>query len=375
MAEVTGFPNPPRLIDSTLRDGEQAPGVAFSRNEKVIISCLLDQLGLTELEVGIPAMGSEEVDLIREIASLELNCKLTGWCRARRDDIDRAAQAGLERVHLSFPVSESHLGAIGKDRKWLFSSLKPLIEYARESFGFIAVGALDGSRTDRIVLEDFACMAFEYGADRLRIADTVGILNPMQTWELIHGLHELIPDLELEFHGHNDLGMATANTISALSAGAGSASVTVNGLGERAGNAPLEEVAMAMQITLKMDPGIRTVNLAGVCSKVARFAGRPIPAAKPLTGAMVFTHESGIHCHGLLKDPHTYQPFLPEQIGRTGSRLVIGKHSGSAVLRHLLKEEGIERNDDEIAVLLQRVRSLAMVKKGSLSMDELRMLL
>ena len=202
----------------------------------------------------------------------------------------------------------------------------------------------------------------------------MGILTPLQTCQLIRRVKPAVPDLPLEFHGHNDLGMATANTIAAFEAGAECASVTVNGLGERAGNAPLAEVVMALKVALKCDCGFRHHDLAGLSALVADLSGRPLPEEKPVVGSAVFRHESGIHCGGLLKDPRTYEPFQPEETGHAPSQLVMGRHSGTRVLRQKLEALKLIVPDERLADLLAEIRQLAAQQKNHLTDEELKIL-
>jgi len=361
-----------RLIDSTLRDGEQAPGVAFTLDEKLTIARMLDEMGIPELEVGTPAMGDDEIETIRRLVNLPLSAELICWCRANHNDLEAAQKTGIKRVHISFPVSEIQILSLRKSESWVIEELARLLEYAKGMFDFVSVGALDASRADIRFLQQFAKEAWLLGAQRVRIADTVGILNPMQTQSLIGKLTEVVPHLVLEFHGHNDLGMATANTLAAISGGARAVSVTVNGLGERAGNAALAEVVMGAKLTLHRDTGVKTSELYRVSFLVAGLARRRISEDKPIVGSDVFRHESGIHGKGLLADRRSFEPFNASEIGGPGTELVFGKHSGRAMIRHGLAKRGIEADDEETARVLEKVRRLASVYKRGLTLDEVQ---
>ncbi len=362
------------LIDTTMRDGEQAPGVVFSPFQRLRLAYLLSEAGVRELEIGNPAMGLEECRVMGEIAKLDLPLRLTAWCRARREDIDLACKTGVKSVHLSFPVSSLHIRLMKSSTPKILELAADLIPYAAERFEFVSVGAQDASRAERRFLHRFARVVHGAGADRLRLADTVGVWDPIQTKNVFAGLKKKEPGLELGFHAHNDLGMATANSLAAVLGGADSVDVTVNGLGERAGNAPLEQVAMALKTSLGLDISFNHQKLNNLCREVAQISGRPIAADRPLVGSAVFSHESGVHVRGILLDPSSYEPFSPQSVGREKRELVVGKHSGRAALRHTLRRYGLSLDEAALTRLNHEVRFKSDRLARSLSEEELLVL-
>jgi homocitrate synthase NifV len=359
-----------RINDTTLRDGEQAAGVAFTTEEKVAIARFLDCIGIPELEVGIPITGGEEARAITAIASLGLNAALLGWNRAKICDIEASLACGLERVHISIPVSELQIAVkFGGKRQLILEKLREAVEFAVDRCSFVAVGGEDSSRAEPEFLLEVAHKAQEWGASRFRFCDTVGILDPFSTYEKVSLLVREL-SIPVEMHTHDDLGMATANAIAGVKAGATSVNTTVNGLGERAGNAALEEVVMALKQVYGLKLGIDTRKLAELSLLVEQASGHFLPHCKAIVGKNAFTHESGIHADGILKNPQTYQPFAPEEVGLSHV-LTIGKHSGSHLLGEKLQQCGVRIERQEARSLLDAVRERAIALKRSLTQSEL----
>ncbi|MDI3310742.1 MAG: homocitrate synthase [Thermoanaerobacterium sp.] len=358
------------LVDTTLRDGEQTAGVVFANSEKIRIAKMLDEIGVHQLEVGIPTMGGDEKETIAKIAKLGLNASIMAWNRAVINDVKESLECGVDAVAISISTSDIHIEhKLRTSRQWVLDHMTSAVEFAKKDGVYVSVNAEDASRTDMDFLIEFARCAKQAGADRLRFCDTVGILDPFKTYDIIKRIKEAI-DIDIEMHTHNDFGMATANALAGFKAGANFIGVTVNGLGERAGNAALEEVVMALKHVYKYDINIDTKRFREISEYVSTASGRQLPSWKAIVGTNVFAHESGIHVDGALKDPHTYEIFDPDEVGLE-RQIVIGKHSGTAALINKFKEYGRVLPEEEAKELLPYVRSLSIQLKRPLFDKEL----
>lgn len=350
------------INDTTLRDGEQTAGVAFTADEKIAIACALAAAGVGEMEIGIPAMGEIEREVIRDIVAQRLPARLMVWGRLCAADIETAVACRTDLVNLSIPVSDLQISnKLRRDRAWVLDTIRELVPRARAMGADVCLGGEDASRADLEFLHAVLDAAAAVGVRRFRFADTLGVLDPFSTHAAIAALRAR-SDLEIEIHAHDDLGLATANTLAAARAGATHVNTTVNGLGERAGNAALEESVVALKVLYGIDTGVDPGALQAISRQVVRASGRPVAANKSIVGDGVFMHEAGIHVDGLIKNPVNYQSLDPALFGRS-HHIVLGKHSGSGAVVHALAELGIRANGDEAACVLQQVRRFAICHK------------
>ncbi|WP_372752718.1 hypothetical protein [Mariniflexile sp.] len=356
----------PYLIDTTLRDGEQAPGVVFSKNEKMHIASMLDELGVNEVEIGTPAISNDEKLIIKDIASQGFSYKTSSWCRANLHDIKEATSLNTTSINISLPVSNIQIETLAKSKDWVLTELKKTTKYAANYFNHVTVGAQDATRADINFLKEYIYFAQESGANRVRIADTVGISSPLDIQALFLDLTDSFPTMEFEFHGHNDLGMGTANAITAYKSGAKCLSATVNGLGERAGNSVLEEL-IAYFIYKENNTSYNSKIISKLCKYVAYNSRVKLATNKPLIGKKVYTHESGIHTSAIIKNRASYQFINPLDFGQKNPGFCFGKHSGRASINHFFSEKNLSIDDYKMQKILNVVKQHSTSLKRSLN--------
>ena len=343
-----------QFLDTTLRDGEQAPGVSLTPAEKAHIARKLDEAGIDIIEAGSACTGPGERETIQRVADLDVSATVTSFCRGIKHDIDLAMDCGVDGINLVMPASEKHISEkVGQTREENVHSTAELVEYAKDHDLWVEVIGEDGSRADLDYLEELMATALDAGADRVCYADTVGHATPDRTLECISTLAALGPT---STHTHDDLGLAVTNALVSVAAGADLVHGTINGIGERAGNVALEEVA----ITLDHGYGVETMELQNVyelAQLVANKTGIPLAPNKAVVGENAFTHESGIHTDGMLKNEAMYEPYPPEKVGRK-RRLALGKHAGRAGVAAALDERDVDVDDDQLDEIVARVKAI-----------------
>jgi methanogen homocitrate synthase len=342
------------ICDVTLRDGEQTPGVSFSCQEKVEIATMLDEIGIEVIEAGFPAVSQNEKQCVKTIANLGLDARICGFSRAREPDIQAAIDCNVDMVSIFIPTSELHVRLkFKKPREQVLEDALTMIDFARDHGVQVRFAAEDASRTDLPFLKEVYQRAADHGAVLLSFADTVGCLIPS---EMNRIMTDLVASVNRPFcaHCHNDMGCAVANTITAAEAGAFQLHTTVNGIGERAGNASLEELLVA----LRMKKGIDRYDLSTLTQlshMVEKYSGITLPRNKPVTGELAFSHESGIHIAAILEDPSTYEYFPPDLVG--GERhFILGKHTGKKALEHVVASLGCKLSEKQICKVLDLVK-------------------
>lgn len=361
------------INDTTLRDGEQAPFVAFNTKEKLAIATALYQAGADELEVGIPAMGAKERADIKEILALNLPLRIMSWNRATMSDLEASLLCGVKAVDLSIPVSDILIETkFGGDKTRLLTNLEEVLHVAKNEGLFVCIGGEDSSRADNSFLKEVMELGHTHGADRFRYCDTVGIMTPHKIYEQVSYLVGLNL-LDIEMHTHNDFGMATANAISGLEAGAISVNTTVIGLGERAGNASFEQILMSLVHLFKEDRIIDAVSLKNVVQIVQKAAHQTLSPTMPIIGKHIFSHESGIHVNSMIKHEKAYEAFSPQSVGLERA-YPIGKHAGTSTLLFHLKAMGIEPNIETLTLMIPTIRELVTNRKKVLNKKELKAL-
>lgn len=354
------------IVDTTLRDGEQTAGVVFANEEKIMIAQMLSDLGVDQLEVGIPTMGGDEKKAIKEIVKRNLKPSIMAWNRAVIGDIEQSIDCGVDAVAISISVSDIHIQhKLKTSREWVLESMVKSVEFAKKNGLYVSVNGEDASRADKDFLVEYINAAKQAGADRFRYCDTVGIMEPFKIRDDIKYIYDKT-GFDIEMHTHDDFGMATANAVAGIKGGASHVGVTVNGLGERAGNAALEEVIMALMLVYGYDgKEIDTQMFREVSQYVSRASGRELPIWKAIVGTNMFAHESGIHADGAIKDPKNYEAFDPDIVGLE-RQIVIGKHSGRASIINKFREYNRELTEDEAKGILELVRATSVRLKRTL---------
>ena len=368
------------IFDTTLRDGEQSPGASMNTGEKSRLALQLEKLGVDVLEAGFPAASEGDLEAVSEIAGRLQKTEVTALARTSKEDIDQAWQAishaKKPRIHTFIATSDIHLEyKLQMSRDQVVEKAVEAVKYAKSKTDNVEFSAEDGSRSDR----DFLCRVFEAaieaGATTINLPDTVGYAVPEEFADMVKYISTHTPNIGkavFSVHCHNDLGLATANTLAAINAGARQAEVTINGIGERAGNTSMEEVVMALSTRPNFMPfttNIKTEFIYPTSRLVSMITGIMVQPNKAIVGANAFAHEAGIHQDGVLKNPMTYEIMKPEAIGLSANKLVLGKHSGRHALRSRLKEMGYDLSDDELKLVFKKFKDLADKKKHVVDED------
>ncbi|MDD1729662.1 MAG: 2-isopropylmalate synthase [Methanospirillum sp.] len=358
------------VFDTTLRDGEQTPGVSFSTADKIEIARQLSGIGVSVIEAGFPASSEDEYATVKAIVAEGLDAPVCGLARSVKGDVDRCIDAGVDMVHVFIPTSEvQRTHTIRKTHQEVVSITGDIVRYARDHVDQVLFSAMDATRTGLPELIEVFETAVGAGATAINVPDTVGVATPSSMKTMIAALRERIA-CTIDVHCHNDFGMATANTISAVEAGADQVQVTVNGIGERAGNADLACTTMIIESIFGYNTGIETARLVETSRMVSRFSGLMVPPNWPVTGEYAFSHESGIHSQGVLENASTFEPGImtPEMVGHR-RRLKLGKHVGRHAVRDMLNQVHISPDEDQIDEIIARIKLIASKGKKITEQD------
>ncbi|MEM2282277.1 MAG: 2-isopropylmalate synthase [Candidatus Hadarchaeales archaeon] len=346
-----------KIFDTTLRDGEQTPGVSLTPEQKVTIARQLDKLGVDVIEAGFPVVSEGEKRAVSDICRAGLEAKICALARCKKEDIDTALGCGVGRVHVFIATSDIHLQHKLKiSREKALEEAVKWVEYTKSHGVEVEFSAEDATRTELEYLKKVYLATVEAGADLINVPDTVGVMTPRAMFWLIDKLREVVK-VPISVHCHNDLGLAVANSLAGVEAGAEQVHVTVNGLGERAGNASLEEVVMGLRALYNLKPRVKTELLVETSELVRRLTRVPVQPHKPIVGDNAFAHEAGIHVHGVLQFPGTYEPLSPELVG-AHRRLLVGKHAGVHSVESQLLELGIKPTKEQLTEITRRVKEL-----------------
>src|SRR5579875_537257 len=357
---VVFYPGRVRVFDTTLRDGEQAPGIDLSVEQKLMVARRLADLRVDVIEAGFPVASRAEHEATKLInRELSDRVEVIALSRCAKKDIEDTLSTGVSSIHLFLATSDIHLQyKLRLSREQAIERILESVSYAKEHGLTVEFSPEDATRSDRAFLSEAITAALSAGADRINLPDTVGVMEPFGMYNLIVEVKRLVGNKILSVHCHNDFGMATANTVAAVSAGAEQVHVTVNGIGERAGNTSLEEVVMALKKLLKVEVGVVASRLYETSRFVSEVTGVPVPYFKPIVGDNAFGHEAGIHVHGVLQNPQTYEPMQPEEVGNF-RRIALGKNSGSYGLKVMLNERGLTLSDEQLKKVLDEIKAEA----------------
>ncbi|HDD36857.1 MAG TPA: 2-isopropylmalate synthase [Archaeoglobus veneficus] len=358
------------VFDTTLRDGEQTPNVSFPINYKIQIAKQLDKLGVDVIEAGFPAASKGEFEVVKTISKLGLNAKICGLARIVKQDIDAALDSEADMIHIFISTSKIQIEhTIKKSYDEIVEMSVEAVEYIKDHGRLCMFSAMDATRTELEFLKRIYKAVEEAKADIINVPDTVGVATPFKFYELIKELREHLK-VPIDVHCHNDFGLAVANTYAGVMAGANEVQVTVNGIGERAGNASLAEVVMVLHSLEGIKTNIRTEYLVETSKLVERFSGIKIPPNTPIVGENAFSHESGIHAHGVIKEASTFEPgvITPEMVGHR-RRIVIGKHAGRYQIKKMLEDAGYAVDDESLTKIVEKIKELGDKGKRVTDLD------